>query len=880
MSSPGLPALNLLPEAFTKTPPPLQSTIQVQSSSSSEGPARNRLWRDYQPIGSLYDEVIDGTGAMRGHYRTLMGGLEAMGVDELQRRCDTARRFIQEQGVTYNVYDDPQGMERPWELDPIPLLIPADEWRTLEKALVQRALLLNAVLADCYGGQKLIQGGWLPPGAVLSNPDFLRPCHGIRPAGDMFLTCYAVDLARAANGQWWVISDRTQIPTGAGYTLANRLVTSRVLPEAFRDGNVLRLAGFYTAMRASLARLASRRTDDPRIVVLTPGPYNETYFEQAYLARYLGYSLVEGQDLTVRDGRVFLKTLSGLEPVDVILRRVDDDFCDPLELRNNSMLGVPGLVEALRSGTVAVANALGSGLMQSPAFMSFLPGICKHLFGEDLKLPSIATWWCGQKPAESYVLDHFDSLFIKPAYRSKAKGMQPGTALTDAERQELKKHIQFQPHLYVAQQHVELSSAPTFIEGRLVPRPVAMRVYLVPGENGYHVMPGGLARIGPQDGARMISMQRGGSSKDVWVISEGPVPEVTLLNRSADAIQLRRTGNNLPSRVADNLFWLGRYAERAECTARLLRSSLIRLNSESGGSAVALLEPFLQTLEAQGQLPAGGAGKLLRINAEALEAELINLILDRKKTGSLRSIAENLQRLGMQVRDRTSNDYWRGLAMLEEGIVQGANAKEFLIGDAIVLLNQVLLHVAALHGLANENMTRAQGWRFLDMGRRVERGIYFSSFLGKSLRSTMAESPSTLEAVLEMADSTITYRSRCNLLPHIAAVYDLVLLDDANPRSLVFQFLQLSKHFDRLPAETAALPSPGQRILIEVLAKLRLTDPMELAGQSKALSSTTLASTLTHVERALPRLSDALAVSYFAHSSISRAGSISIGADS
>lgn len=878
--SPGLPAFNLLPRWVTKFLPPLQSAFQVSSAAPAEVSGRNRLWRDYPPVGSLYDEAIDGGGVMRPHYRALMGGLEAMGGEELQRRIDTARRFIHEQGVTYNVYNDPQGMERPWELDPIPLLISPEEWGALETALAQRARLLNAVLADCYGGQKLIQGGWLPPGVVLSNPDFLRPCHGIKPAGDMFLTCYAVDLARAANGQWWVISDRTQIPTGAGYTLANRLVTSRVLPEAFRDGHVQRLAGFFVAMRASLARLASRRTDDPRIVVLTPGPFNETYFEQAYLARYLGYSLVEGQDLTVRDGRVFLKTLSGLEPVDVILRRVDDDFCDPLELRNNSMLGVPGLVEALRAGTVAVANALGSGLMQSPAFMSFLPGICKHLYGEELKLPSIATWWCGQKPAENYVLDHMDGLYVMPAYRSKAEGMQPGTGQTTAQREELKKRIQFQPHLYVAQRHVELSSAPTLVEGMLVPRPVAMRVYLVPDENGYHVMPGGLARIGPQDGARMISMQCGGSSKDVWVLSEGPVAEVTLLNRGADVIQLRRTGNNLPSRVADNLFWLGRYAERAEGTARLLRCSLSRLDSESGGSAVALLEPFLQTLEAQSQLPAGGAAKLLRMNAEALEAELMNLILDRKRAGSLRNIVENLQRLGMQVRDRTSNDYWRGLARLEDTITQGTKASEFLIGDAIALLNQVLLGVASLHGLADENMTRAQGWRFLDMGRRVERGIYFSSFLGRALRSNVADSPSALEAVLEMADSTITYRSRYNLVPHVAAVYDLVLLDDMNPRSLLFQFLQLTKHFDRLPAETTALPSPGQRILIETLAKLRLTDPMELAGQTKALSSTNLAAMLTHVEKTLPRLSDALAISYFVHSSISRAGSISAGADS
>jgi len=831
---------------------------------------RPRLLRDYKATPGAYDEVLDASGAVRPHYQMLMAELEDLGAEEIQRRWETGRRFIHEQGVTYNVYGDPMGMERPWELDPVPLMIAAEEWKSLEAALIQRAKLMNAVLADCYGEQKLIHKGGLPPALVLSQLDFLRPCHGVKPANDVFLNCYAVDLARSANGKWWAISDRTQIPTGSGYTLANRLVTSRVLPEVFRDCNVQRLAGFYGHMRDSLSRLAKRRTDDPRIVVLTPGPHNETYFEQSYLARYLGYSLVEGQDLTVRDGRVFLKTLSGLEPVDVILRRVDDDFCDPLELRSNSMLGVPGLVEALRNGTVAVANTLGSGLLQSPAFMAFLPGLCRQLLGEELKLPSVATWWCGQKTAEQHVLANLNTLFVKPALRSRAKGMPPGgaSAMSPAELDDLRKRIQFQPHLFVAQERVELSTAPTWLDGRLMPRPVAMRVYVVAGEDGsYHVMPGGLARIAPLDGARMVSMQSGGSSKDIWVLNDGPVPDVTLLHRNADAIQLRRTGNNLPSRVADNLYWLGRYAERAECTARLLRSSLIRLNSESASSAIALLEPFLQTLEAQHQLPDGHASALLRANAETLEAELLTIILDDQRAGSLSSITENLLRLGMLVRDRTSNDFWRALAMLGDSINHSASVPEFLIGDAIVVLNQFLLQLAALHGLAYENMTRAQGWRFLDIGRRVERTIYFSSFLGRALKSSIADTPSALEAVLEMADSSITYRSRYNLMPHIAAVYDLVMLDETNPRSLLFQFRQLTKHMERLPFDSAAQPNAAHRVLIELVARLRLADPMELAHSSVAI-----AATLEQIEKAMPKLSDALAISYFAHSAISRAG--------
>jgi len=831
-------------------------------------PTRHRVLRDYAIPAGLYDEVLDPTGQPREHYRGLLDEMDELGTEELKRRWQTGKRFIHEQGVTYHVYGDPLGMERPWELDPVPMMISATEWAKLEVALQQRARLINAVIADCYGDQTLIKGGWLPPALVLAQPDFLRPCHGIKPAGDVYLNCYAVDLARSPDGKWWAISDRTQIPTGAGYTLANRLVTSRVMPEVFRDSNVRRLAGFYGQMRDSLSRLAMRRTDDPRIVMLTPGPHNETYFEQSYLARYLGFSLVEGQDLTVRDGRVFLKTLSGLEPVDVILRRVDDDFCDPLELRNNSMLGVPGLVEALRNGTVAVANSLGSGLLQSPAFMSFLPGLCRRLLSEELKLPSVATWWCGQQLAEKHVLQNIDKLFVKPAMRSRMQGSIPGGQMTAEQLESLKKRIQFQPHLFVAQERVNLSTVPTWTDGRLTPRPVAMRVYLVAGDDGnYHVMPGGLARIAPLDGARMISMQRGGSSKDIWVMNDAPVEDVTLLSRTADAIQLRRTGNNLPSRVADNLFWLGRYAERAECTARLLRSSLIRLNSESASTAVVLLEPFLLTLEAQGQLPDSHTRSLMSANTEALEAELLTVILDSRRPGSLCHLVDQLQQLGILVRDRTSNDFWSALTVLGDTIQHGADMEEFLIGDAIVLLNQVILQLASLHGLAYENMTRAQGWRFLDIGRRIERNIYFSSFLRRALASPICDTPSALEAVLEMADSTITYRSRYNLMPNLAAVYDLAMLDETNPHALHFQLRQLSDHLEKLPAETDALPSAAQRILIEAVTKLRLTDPLSLQRSSHEVRDT-----LTHLEQAMPRFSDALAVSYFAHSSISRTG--------
>ena len=851
-----------------------QTPMTQSQSQSATGDARfahkamaEKLLSGYQRSADAFDELIAKDGEIFPHYAKLLGEIEDFGAAELARRADACQRFVHEHGITYNVYGDPRGMERPWQLDPIPFVIAPEEWQQLETGLIQRATLLNKILADCYGNQDLIRSRWLSPALVFGQPDFLRPCHGIKIPGDTFLHFYAADLSRSPDGRWWVVSDRTQIPTGAGYALANRLVTSRILPEAFRDNHVHRVAGFFLAVQNALAQLAPRSADKARVVMLTPGPHNETYFEQAYLARYLGYMLVEGQDLTVRDNSVFLKTLSGLERVDVILRRVDDDFCDPLELRNDSILGVPGLVEVVRAGNVVMANALGSGLVQSPAFMSFLPGLCDHLLGEKLKLPSVATWWCGQKSAREHVLKNLDRLVVKPAFRTHLK-------IAEAECDELKQRIEFDPDLFVAQERVELSTAPSWQKDSLVAQPISLRVFLVAdGRGGYSVMPGGLVRVAPDSDGKFISMQReGSSSKDTWIPSATPVDELTLLHGTGQSVELRRTGNNLPSRLADNFFWLGRYSERADATSRLLRSALLRFNPERTGGAMPLLAPLLQTLEIQGQLPGISTKPELWANAEAFEAELLAAIFDPERAGSLRQTAEHLQRLAMLVRDRTSNDMWRVLSQIDDRLATPTSSLVMLAGDAVGILNQTLLGLAAFHGLARENMTRAQAWRFLDMGLRLERALYLCTLLDATLDSADAENPSLLEAVLEVVDSSITFRSRYNLLPTVPAVFDLVLLDDKNPRSVLFQIKQLVKHFDKLPKERGDTASPGKMILDNCLTRLERADARELASSSANWRESALGATIRETLRALPQLSDAIAASYFAHSAISRTG--------
>ncbi|WP_395738384.1 circularly permuted type 2 ATP-grasp protein [Prosthecobacter sp.] len=818
-----------------------------------------------------YDELRDATGKVRPHYEQVIADLLRRDVAGVKRMSDTARRLLAERGVTFNIYDE-KGMDTPWQMDPVPFVISAGEWEGIEKALIQRATLLNAILNDSYGPQQLIREGSMPAALVLAQAAYLRPCHGIKVPNAKPLQVYGADIARSPDGQWWVISDRTQIPTGAGYALENRLITSRLLPEVFRDARVRRLAGFFRQMQQSLAALAPRPVEEPRVVLLTPGPYNETYFEQAYLARYLGYTLVEGEDLTVRDDRVFLKTLNGLESVDVILRRVDDDFCDPLELRNDSMLGVPGLVRAVRAGNVSLGNALGSGLAEAPALMAFLPGLCRKLLGSDLLMPSVATWWCGQERPRAEVEKNLDRMVIKSAFRGRGREAFFGSALGAAERAALVERMRFAPDRWAAQEKISFSTAPVWDEGQLVHKPVSVRVYLVATKDGYMVMPGALTRVAASIESPLVSMQKGGTTKDTWVLSDGPVENVTLLSRTSAPVELRRTGHNLGSRVANHLYWLGRYAERAESSARLLRSTLLRCSPESGMSETPLLLPLLEALKRLTVLDAVPDAASLASQQEQIEARLLEAIFDADHPNSIRSSVTHIQRIGVLLRDRISVDTWRVISQLGDALDAYDNTPSVTpMSDALNVLTRIILELASFHGLAKENMTRAQGWMFLDMGHRIERTVYICELLRAGLHSDDAENPSLLEAILEVGDSTITYRNRYSLLPQLAAVYDLLMLDELNPRGLRFQFERIRQQFKNLPHEkNSAILTPAMRVFLENSTRLQLCDPTELARvEPGAWSQTQVAKVLTQLIEAMPVLNDALTAGYFAHSTIS-----------
>ena len=819
--------------------------------------------------GDAYDELsADGVNP-RPHWAPLMESLRAIGPEELGRRCVRAERRIRENGITYNIYSDPLGVNRPWKIDIVPFMIAADEWRYIEQGIIQRARLLGLILEDLYGSQSLLASGHFPAELLYANPAFLRPMVGVRVPSHSYLHLLAVDLARSPNGQWWVLADRTQAPSGSGYALENRTIVSDVLPRIFRSSNILRLAPFFRAQRDALTSLAS--CSNPRIVLLTPGPHNETYFEHSYLARYLGFALVEGADLTVRDRSVYLKTVDGLERVDVILRRIDDSFCDPLELNSASLLGVPGLVDAVVAGNVKIANALGSGVIETAAIMPFLPGLSRHLTGETLTLPSVATWWCGQSYALDWVLNHLDSVVLKPAFPS--RGMEPvfGAKLEAREKAKLIAQLSASPHEFVAQEQVALSNAPVWGNSNLYARSVVLRAYVVNSGDGWIAIPGGLVRVAETEGS-VVSMQRGGHSKDAWVLWDSPVDTFSMLHPRNQPVVLHRGSPDMPSSVADRVFWLGRYVERAENTARIVRSMISRARGAEPGEISVLVRLHKCLNSRHSKLP---KAKKRRPTPLEFERELISVISDVKRTDSLAFILSEVSRVGNSVRERLSPDMMILIAQLRTS-VDAPPDTQILEYPAILTLS--LEFLSAFSGMERENINRGIGWLFMSIGRRLERAIYLTRMLRQITLPLGEKDWVLLECLLEVADSSMTYRSRYYTTLQPMAVIDVLMADGGNPRSLDFQLAHLADQYQRLPRrmtdDLEAMRDALKMLRGFDLSTLSYSLPSDPSTAKDTEGLARLENFLAGLERLLPSWSDNLSSRYFSHA---RTLPISIG---
>ena len=793
------------------------------SDVASRSSTSESLFRDYQPLPGVYDEMVAADGTMRAHWREFAELVDAIGTVEIGRRWEQAGRLIRENGVTYNAHSDPEGRDRRWELDALPLVMRSDEWSRLADGLAQRARLLGAVLADVYGPQHLVREGLLPGQFVFGHPGFLRACHGLPVPRGRYLHWSAAHLARSPEGNWWVVADRTQTPVGAGYAVENRLVISRMLSHLFHQCRVQRLAGFFITLRNTLASLAPDRRDGAYTVVLSQGPTSPTYFEDSYLARYLGYTLVEGEDLTVRDNRAFLKTLGGLTSVDVILRRVRDDDCDPLELEGSSNVGSPGLLHAARRGNVHLANALGTGWLETPALMALLPAICRRLLGQELFLPSVPTWWCGERQSLAYVLAHLDELVIRRAVPDAANELVQAASLSKAEKVELTVRIKARPEQFIAQEVVVRSTAPVWSNGTLRPGHVGLRTFAVAAGDSYQVMPGGLAHVSTTNRVSGESMFVGQGSKDVWVLSDGPVAPVTLLEPPGAQLAPRRSGFDLPSRVADKLYWLGRHVERAEATARLLRSIFTRLISESDAGGPPELTALVRALVVQ--WPSPNLALQTLEHSGVSDSLVLACLFDRNQSLSLQGIVQSVARVAFIVRDRISLDSWRILSRIDDDFQPGYPLGVVSLSDVLPILNQMILNLSAFSGVATENMTRGPGWQFLDLGRRIERALTTIGLLRNTMFVVTPHEHGTLDALLEIADSAMTYRNRYATNLQAGPVLDLLMTDETNPRSIGYQLAALARHVENLPRQQLdPVLSAEQRLVIAVLSSVRLAE--------------------------------------------------------
>ena len=824
----------------------------------------NNIFQGYSPPDGAYDEFMMDSLQPRLHSKVFLDEIVQIGRNEFEHRWQQAQRTVQSNDFAYSGYATPEDKARPWELDAIPFLISSAEWNSVSAGLEQRAHLLNLVLQDLYGKQSLLKQGILPPELVFSHPGFLRAYHGQHVQNDCFLHFYAADLARSPNGEWWVLADRTEAPSGIGFALENRILISRMYPELFHQCRVERLAPFFIAAQETLRSIAPHGPENPRVVLLSHGPTSPNYFEDAYLARYLGYTLVEGGDLAVRKNQVMLKTLGGLIPVDVILRRQNSNACDPLELDSSSRMGAAGLTQAARSGQVGIANALGSGLIESAAFMAFMPRLCQSLLGEELLMSGVASWLCGLPDQLNYVLKNLEKLIVKPAFRMRGENCHSVETLSKMSAKKLSEVIKANPTQFAAQEKVMRSSIPVW-RGNIQPAYLSLRAYAVASGDSYTVMRGALARTASALDPLELSIRKGEGSKDAWVLADSPVEYVTLLKEQGRTITLRRSGAELPSRAADNIFWLGRQVERAEAIARLLRSAVSRMSGETRSTSDLEVPVLLRCLADQGQVEPGYAIEKMRSQLPPAEQVLIASVFDKSQPSSLRSVLDQLFRLGSIVRDRISLDTWRIIRRIDKGF-QPEKYGVTNLSDVLTMTDELITELAAFSGIVMESMTRTQAFRFLELGRRVERSSQIMSLVKNCfIPMPQAQGP-ILETVLEVADSLMTYRSRYLANLQLAAVLDLLLTDESNPRSLVFQFMQLSKHVERLPRNQE---QPGytaeQRLAMTLLHSVRMLDIQAIAEAHSLGDYETLERLIETWESQLPKLSEAISHRYLVH---------------
>jgi uncharacterized circularly permuted ATP-grasp superfamily protein/uncharacterized alpha-E superfamily protein len=785
------------------------------------------LYPAYRCQPGHYDELLDGS-VVRPHYQRLLGIEPRLDGSQLYLRWQNIKRSLRENPSSSSGQFSKSDGTRSWELDPIPFVIPESDWKTLSEGIEQRVRLIDALLQDVYGAQRYIKSGAVPTELVFGTDSFLRPMQSAQ-VRERMLYLYAAQIARNSNGEWLVIADRTQGPSGGGLAVENRLAISRVLETDFRQMKVLRLANFFSAFRDELNPSGRRRERAVRNVLLSPGVASQTFFEDAYLARYLGYTLTQASDLTVRGGSVFLKTLGGLVGVDSILRRIPDIDCDPLELNTSSPIGIPGLCQASRDQQVRLANQLGSGWAESPALTAILPELCREILGEDLKLGNAPMYWCGRKETAEAVLREPERYIIRNSFCRHSRMDWDFQTASDESRAKFRAELMASPWSFVALEKFKPSCAPTWHANRVVAWPTVIRVFAAATNQGFEVMPGGIARAADNGNALSESLISGQLSKDVWVLTSAKVKPVSLLSPSKVTTEVRRNAMDLPSRVAEHFFWLGRQTERAEGMVRHARLCVSKLAGELEPELLPFVWQVVYALNASEGLLTESPPPDMSGHTEEMRRELVEFLFSDQRLSALTSSLRGIRFNAESIRDRLSFDSWQLLSRLDLDVLIPWVDRRQKIGDAGVFINQMTTLLSAFAGLVSENMTRGPGWAFLDLGRRIERAFGLLRLLDLLLVPGGRSIAALAESALEICDSSMTYRYRYLMNYEVAPTLDLLLFDPANPRSVTFQFVKIVDLLEGLTGASSVDVTLQRRAMMDARGMMRLFDAESLS---------------------------------------------------
>jgi len=786
----------------------------------------NILFQNYFSDNKNYDEVLKSNMTINPNWENLLENINQIGFKELINKQNEVDWLMDENGVTYNVYNDPKGMHRPWNLNVVPFVIHENEWKTIEKGIIQRAELLNLILKDIYGNRDLIKKGVIPHEVVFAHRGFLRQCDQIEYKTSKNLLIYSADLSRGPDGRMWVVNDRTQAPSGMGYALENRYAINRAVPSIFKNINVQHSSSFFYNFNQMLIDAAHNNKDNPNIVILTPGPLNETYFEHSYMSSFLGYPLVTGNDLVVRNGKVWMKTLKALKQVDVILRRVDDVYMDPLELREDSYLGVAGLLDVVRNQNVTIINPIGSGVLENSGLIPFMNAISKYFLNEDLILPQIASWWCGQEKERQYVLSNLSNFVVKRIDRSNRESLFFCEFLDANQLEKLKREIQSNPYRFVAQEKISFSTAPDFVNGRLEPRKVMCRTFAIARKNTYSVMPGGLVRVAPEREDLHVSNQRGGVSKDFWIITD--TPQTTIQNYAWDntcKISISDI-NDLPSNTAENLYWSGRYLGRAVVTARFLRMVLNQMSNAQFSAHKIESEKLQYLFQSLTNITYTYPGFVGEESEEALKnplKEILSLIMDEKRLGTFAQTLQSFNNSYYSLRNLWSKDMWRVFDGIQKIWGRFIDEKKFAISDCIKLLDRIITRLIAFMGLIEESILVDQGLLLYFIGLQTEQAIMNVAKCRSLLVFNLEEhlQYEILESLLTSHESLTIYRYSYKSYLSLENVLNLILLHKEYPKSLTYQLKRIQKDIDRLPhSKNADAISECQRLIKEANTKM------------------------------------------------------------